>query len=74
VFYAGGTAAKDISSGQVIAEIAGRGVQAAVAPSREALTATLAAEAGEGDLILVMGARDPSLTGFARGILAALGA
>jgi UDP-N-acetylmuramate--alanine ligase len=74
VFYAGGTASKDISSGQVAAEIAGRGVQAALAPSREWLTAALAAEAKDGDLVLVMGARDPSLTGFAQGILAALGA
>jgi len=73
VFYAGGTASRDVGSGQVAAEIAARGVQAALAPSREWLTAVLAAEAREGDLVLVMGARDPSLTGFAQGILAALG-
>jgi len=33
----------------------------------------VAAEARPGDLVLVMGARDPSLTALAREILAALG-
>jgi len=72
IFYAGGSATRDISSADVVAEINQRGVQARFAPSREALVAELAAEAREGDLILVMGARDPSLTGLARDILAAL--
>jgi len=72
IFYAGGSATRDISSADVAAEISRRGVQARFAPSREGLVAELAAEAREGDLILVMGARDPSLTGFARDILAAL--
>jgi UDP-N-acetylmuramate--alanine ligase len=72
IFYAGGTAAKDLSSAEVAAEIAARGVDARFAASREALAAALAAEARPGDLILVMGARDPSLTGLARDILCAL--
>ncbi len=72
VFYAGGTVARDISSGDVVAELAALDVAAEVAPSREALAAQLAAEARPGDLILLMGARDPSLTAFARSILAAL--
>ncbi|HEX7552688.1 MAG TPA: cyanophycin synthetase, partial [Geothrix sp.] len=73
VFYAGGTAARDISSADVIADIAARSVAAESAPSREWLVARLAAEAKEGDLILVMGARDPSLTDLARAILAGIG-
>ncbi len=73
VFYPGGTTTRDISSGEVAEEIARHGVQAALAPSRDWLTAELAAQARPGDLVLVMGARDPTLTGFARGILAALG-
>jgi len=72
VFYAGGTAAKDISSAEVIADIATRGVAAELAPSRKWLVERLSAEAQEGDLILLMGARDPSLTDFARAILAGL--
>ncbi len=41
-------------------------------PSREWLIARIAEEARPGDLVLVMGARDPSLTELARAILAAL--
>ncbi|WP_243293221.1 L,D-transpeptidase family protein [Geothrix mesophila] len=72
VFYAGGTAARDITSAEVVAEIAAKGVAAEAAPSREWLVDRLAAEAKAGDLILVMGARDPSLTDLAKAILAAL--
>ena len=72
VFYAGGTAARDITSADVIADIAGLGVAAEVAPSRNYLVGRLVAEARRGDLILVMGARDPSLTDLAKAILAAL--
>lgn len=72
VFYAGGTATRDITSADVIADMAGLGVAAEVAPSREHLVERLVAEAKNGDLILVMGARDPSLTDLAKAILAAL--
>jgi UDP-N-acetylmuramate--alanine ligase len=72
VFYAGGTAARDISSAEVVADIAALGVAAESAPSRPWLVERLAAEAREGDLILVMGARDPSLADLARTILEAL--
>ncbi len=72
VFYAGGTAARDISSADVITDLVARGVAAEVAPSREWLAERLGDEAMPGDLILVMGARDPSLTDLAKTILAAL--
>ena len=71
-YYAGGTAIRDLSAADVVADIQQRGVQAQFAPSREWLVAQLALEAREGDLVLVMGARDPSLTAFAQAILAAL--
>lgn len=74
VFYAGGTVTRDISSGDVVGDLVARGLAAEVAPSREELVLRLMAEARPGDLILVMGARDPSLTDFARGILDALAA
>ena len=70
VFYAGGTAAKDISSAEVVADLVARNVTAELAPTRLALVAQLRLEARPGDLILVMGARDPSLTELARAILA----
>ncbi len=69
VFYAGGTASRDISSADVIADLVARGVAAEVAPSRDWLVERLAAEAGSGDLILVMGARDPSLSDLATALL-----
>lgn len=72
VFYAGGTATRDFSSADIVAEIASKGTRAAFAPSRDWLAETLDQEARDGDVVLVMGARDPSLTGFARDILNAL--
>jgi UDP-N-acetylmuramate--alanine ligase len=72
VFYAGGTASRDITSAEVVQEIAAQGVAAEAAPSREWLVARLSAEAKAGDLILVMGARDPSLNDLAKAILAAV--
>ncbi len=72
VFYAGGAALRDISSAEVAADIAARGASAEYAPSRTWLVERLAAEAKAGDLVLVMGARDPSLTDLAREILEAL--
>jgi len=72
IFYAGGTATRDFSSADIVAEIQERGSLAEFAPSREGLVADLTAEARAGDLILVMGARDPSLTEFSKAILAAL--
>jgi UDP-N-acetylmuramate--alanine ligase len=74
VFYAGGTATRDFSAADIVAQLAGRGLgrRAAFAPSREALVGAIAAEARAGDLVLVMGARDPSLTALARSILAGL--
>jgi UDP-N-acetylmuramate--alanine ligase len=72
VFYAGGSAKRDFSSADLVAEIAGRGVLAKFAASRQELVDRLVAEAREGDLVLIMGARDPSLTTLARTVLEAL--
>jgi UDP-N-acetylmuramate--alanine ligase len=73
VFYAGGTAARDFSAADIIEEIAKNGVKAEFAPSRTWLAARIAEMARAGDVVLVMGARDPSLTDFAREIVAELG-
>ena len=73
VFYAGGTARRDFSAADLVSEIAARGREAAFAPSRQELVAALVEAARPGDLVLVMGARDPSLTELARGVLEALG-
>jgi UDP-N-acetylmuramate--L-alanine ligase len=72
IFYAGGTATRDFSAADIIAEITARGIHAEFAPSRQWLVERIAEDAQEGDLVLVMGARDPSLTELARAILAAI--
>jgi len=72
IFYAGGTAQRDFSSADLVRDIAARGRTAGFAPSREELATRLAEVAEPGDLVLVMGARDPSLTAFAHRVLAAL--
>ncbi len=69
VFYAGGTATRDVSAADLVSAIAARGRSAEFAESRPALVERLAAEARAGDLVIVMGARDPSLTTLARAIL-----
>jgi UDP-N-acetylmuramate--alanine ligase len=74
VYYAGGTAKRDFSAADIVAEIAARDVHAEFAASRAELVARVAAEARRHDLVLVMGARDPSLTALARDLLAAIGA
>ncbi len=72
VFYAGGTATRDFSAADIVAEIRALGTKAEFAASRERLVARVAQEARPGDLVLVMGARDPSLSELARTILAGI--
>ena len=72
VFYAGGTARRDFSAADIVEEIAENGIKAEFAPSRAWLATRIAELARAGDMVLVMGARDPSLTDFAREIVAEL--
>jgi len=72
IYYVGGTASKDISSSDVTAPLRAKGLHAFHVPERAAIVALIAAEAREGDLVIVMGARDPSLSDFAQAVLAAL--
>ena len=74
IFFAGGTVTRDISSADLAAGIARGGREARFSAGRDALAPLIAAEARPGDLVLVMGARDPSLTAFARDCLRELGA
>lgn len=72
IYYVGGTTSKDISSRDVADPLRQRGKNAAHVPQRCEIVPQIAAQAQEGDLVLVMGARDPSLTDFAQDILKAL--
>ncbi len=73
IFFAGGSVTRDISSGDLVNDICRRGRDARFLPERDNLPPAIAAEARPGDLVLVMGARDPSLTEFSRTILFELG-
>ena len=73
IHYAGGTAMRDLSSADIVAEIADKGIDAAFAPSRDWLVDRIAEVAKPGDIVIVMGARDPSLTALAQSILEAIG-
>jgi len=74
IFYAGGTVTRDLSSSDLAADLADRGCDARFCPQRESLPDLVADAARPGDLVLVMGARDPSLTSLGRAIVAALAA
>ncbi len=69
IFYAGGTAVRDISSRDLIDAISDRGIHAAFFDEREDVARWFLEEARSGDRVLIMGARDDTLTEFANGIL-----
>ena len=69
IYYAGGTAARDISSRDLIEAISGQGVNAAFYDRRAEIARRFAEEARPGDRVVVMGARDDTLTDFANAIL-----
>jgi len=71
--YFGGTADRSVGSEEIAAAIAAKDRNAAALADRPACGARLLELARPGDRILIMGARDDSLSVFAGDILAALG-
>ena len=69
IYYAGGTAVRDISSGDLIDAICERGIRAAFFQDRGAIADWFSEEARPGDRVVIMGARDDTLTDFATGIM-----
>ena len=65
IYYAGGTADKSISAQEFANGIAINGKKSLYIPEREDIIPYLKDNAKPGDLILLMGARDPSLGDFA---------
>jgi UDP-N-acetylmuramate--alanine ligase len=65
IYYAGGTAQKDISSDDIVSLVKTSGRAASVAAGRTDLVSRIAAIAAPGDAVIVMGARDPSLSSLA---------
>jgi UDP-N-acetylmuramate--alanine ligase len=72
--YYGGTTERAVTSADIAADIAARGVRAEAIADRAACGERLLALARPGDRIVVMGARDDTLSTFAQGLVARLGA
>src|SRR6266536_2503662 len=67
--YFGGTVDRSVGSGEIVAEIVRRGRNAFALPDRSACGEKLVQLARRGDRILVMGARDDSLSQFAQDLV-----
>ena len=73
IYYAGGTAQKDISSADIITGLGPVTFNAQPVTDRDDLLARLPADAKPGDCVLLMGARDPSLPALVRKIVELFG-
>jgi UDP-N-acetylmuramate--alanine ligase len=72
IYYAGGAAVKDISAADLIDDLRQLGVTAFFVADRNELLANMRAHLSEDCVLLLMGARDPSLETFAHSIWEAL--
>lgn len=72
IYYAGGTAQKDISSGDIVAAVKTGEREAVFIEKRSDIVDFIAQKARPGDRVVIMGARDDTLPDFARDILSAL--
>jgi UDP-N-acetylmuramate--alanine ligase len=68
IFYAGGSAVKDISSNDLITDIQHAGKNAFFVSDRNDFLSELRPHLTDNCVLLLMGARDPSLEKFARQI------
>ncbi len=73
IYYAGGTALKDISSEDIVAGLGPVSFSAQAIGGRDELCARLKDDVRPGDCVLVMGARDPSLPSLVRKIVELFG-
>ncbi len=73
IYYAGGTAVKDVSAADVIERTGPVDFEAHAVADREEAVARVVAHAKAGDTVLLMGARDPSLPFLGREIVEGLG-
>lgn len=68
IFYAGGTAVKDISANDLIEDIKTKGKKAYFVEDRNDLLNELKPSLSENSVLLLMGARDPSLEEFCKNL------
>jgi UDP-N-acetylmuramate--alanine ligase len=66
IFYAGGTAVKDISAADLINDIKALGKKAFFVEDRNSFVTECKTHLQEGNVLLLMGARDPSLENYAK--------
>ena len=66
IFYAGGTATKDISANDLINDLKAKGSKAFFIEDRNEFITTVKQHLQENSVLLLMGARDPSLADFAK--------
>ncbi|MCQ2914437.1 MAG: Mur ligase domain-containing protein [Alphaproteobacteria bacterium] len=72
IFYAGGTATKDISSADLVKDLEKTGKRVHYIPERKKIIGLVKMLAQKGDRVVIMGARDESLPEFAKQIFEAL--
>ncbi len=72
IFYAGGTAVKDISANDLINDLKEKGVNAFFVENRNDLVTKLRPHFTSDCVLLLMGARDPSLEQFAKSVFSDL--
>jgi UDP-N-acetylmuramate--alanine ligase len=70
--YYGGTTDRSVGSADIVAGVAARGRDAAHVPARAEAARRLVAHARPGDRLIVMGARDDTLTLLAEEMVATL--
>jgi len=68
IFYAGGTAVKDISANDLITDIKALGKQAYFVNDRNHFVETVRPHLSGNSVLLLMGARDPSLESFSKSV------
>jgi UDP-N-acetylmuramate--alanine ligase len=73
IYYAGGTALKNISSEEIINGLGPTAFHAEAVNGRDELLSRLKAEVRSGDCVLLMGARDPSLPALVKKIVEMFG-
>ncbi len=66
IFYAGGTAVKDISANDLVQDIKALGKQAFFVEDRNSFVVTARPHLSQDSVLLLMGARDPRLEKFAK--------
>ena len=71
--YFGGTVDRSVGSETLVEDVVGGGADAVHLPTRDQCGEAMRTEARPGDRILILGARDDTLTEFAAGLLRALG-